>query len=278
MKKTAFLVTLVVLFLSSCSPKITTSITKNYPLADSTQEVNIIEINEEVPSNSELLGEVRVTDSGFSTRCDYESVLNAAKLEARKAGGNTIRILTHQLPGMSSSCHQIVANIYKITPTDPSITPMTEWMNDSVAPVAQIAIIDTIQLMKLNGVTKYMYKGENLTMDRLSFIVQKNAKSLEYLNKAKSTSGLLNVMGFVGGALIGYPLGTLLGGGNPNWTLAAVGCGVLVVAIPIASTANNNVKKSIDTFNRLTPIAQNDLYYDIRFGIIQSGLGFSIKF
>ncbi|MBK8636390.1 MAG: hypothetical protein IPN72_23720 [Saprospiraceae bacterium] len=36
--------------------------------------------------------------------------------------------------------------------------------------------------------------------------------------------------------MIGYPLGALIRGGEPNWALAGVGAGLVVVSIPIASS------------------------------------------
>ncbi len=41
------------------------------------------------------------------------------------------------------------------------------------------------------------------------------------------------VLGGIGGALVGWQLGTYIGGGEPNWTLAAVGGGLIAVAIPL---------------------------------------------
>ncbi|MEZ5017166.1 MAG: hypothetical protein R2800_08950 [Flavipsychrobacter sp.] len=42
------------------------------------------------------------------------------------------------------------------------------------------------------------------------------------------------VFGAAGGALIGYPLGTALGGGDPEWLLAGIGAGCLAIAIPLS--------------------------------------------
>lgn len=43
-----------------------------------------------------------------------------------------------------------------------------------------------------------------------------------------------NILGGVGGFLIGWPLGTLIAGGEPEWVLAGMGAGVLAVAIPLS--------------------------------------------
>lgn len=100
------------LYFSSCSPKISTSLTKNLPPIDYKQEIIVIGLNQLEPDNFELLGEVKVEDTGFSNNCSYNIVIDKAKLEARKAGGNAIKIIKHKQPStFGSSCHQIIAKI-----------------------------------------------------------------------------------------------------------------------------------------------------------------------
>ncbi|MCK4661442.1 MAG: hypothetical protein KAT68_01145 [Bacteroidales bacterium] len=116
MKKLHVLLILIILIaFSSCNPKISTSISKSYPPLDYKQEVVVIGLNQQVPENSEVLGQVKISDTGFSTNCGYDIVTDKAKLEARKAGGNAIKIIEHKPPtAMGSSCHRITAIILKV--------------------------------------------------------------------------------------------------------------------------------------------------------------------
>jgi hypothetical protein len=101
--------------ITSCNPKITTSLSKSYPTLDYRQEVIVIGINEPAPVGSELLGQVKIGDTGFSTNCGYDVAIDKAKLEARKAGGNAIKIIEHKPPtALGSSCHKITAEILRI--------------------------------------------------------------------------------------------------------------------------------------------------------------------
>jgi hypothetical protein len=103
------------LILSSCSPKITTSIGRNYAALDYKEEVKVLSIQDLEPNNAELLGTVKIGDSGFSTDCDLTSVIDKAKIEARKVGGNAIKITKHSPPALlGSSCHRITANILRV--------------------------------------------------------------------------------------------------------------------------------------------------------------------
>lgn len=90
MKKTNLLLcTLFLVFiLTSCSPRITTTVFKQYPPVDKTAPVRVFEYGEQAPESSEVLGMVAITDKGFTTKCDYESVKGFAMEETRRMGGN----------------------------------------------------------------------------------------------------------------------------------------------------------------------------------------------
>lgn len=109
----------VLLTLISCNPKLTSSIVKSYPPLDYKENVYVIGVDQPEPSNSQFLGELKIGDSGFSTNCSYEVVLDKAKLEARKAGGNVIKVTEHIPPTLlGSSCHRIKARILKVENTE----------------------------------------------------------------------------------------------------------------------------------------------------------------
>lgn len=116
MRQATFLVLISALVFGSCAPTITTSLSKKYPPIDNTQEVKVIEMNQPVPENSEVLGSVRIDDTGFSTNCGWDVVVDLAKIEARKAGGDAIHITHHIPPSIfGSSCDRISANILKLS-------------------------------------------------------------------------------------------------------------------------------------------------------------------
>jgi len=41
------------------------------------------------------LGKIKIGDTGFSTDCSYEKAIEIAELEARKVGGNAVKITKH---------------------------------------------------------------------------------------------------------------------------------------------------------------------------------------
>lgn len=282
MKKTTFLAFFgVLVFLSSCSPRINSSITKNYPALDSLDEVAVLEMAEKVPSNTEKLGEVKIGDTGFTTKCDLETVLEAAKVEARKAGGNLLKITDHTYPDLASSCHRITAAIYKVTSLDVAAPTVTNTPGDSTIQPIQLVqeepVRDTIEIIKAGAGYKYKFNDQVLTLNSFEEVVLNNSTATEYFKKARGTSGFISVLGYAGGFLIGYPVGTALGGGKPNWTLAAVGCGLVAIAIPIASSADKNLLKAARAYNEGKPISKVEPY-DIKVGVSQNGLALAIRF
>lgn len=103
------------IILSSCNPKVSTSLSKSYLALDYKQDVVVIELNQVEPDNAEVLGQVKIGDTGFTSNCSYDIVIDKAKLEARKAGGNAIKITKYTPPSvMGSTCHRITANILRV--------------------------------------------------------------------------------------------------------------------------------------------------------------------
>jgi len=74
----------LVILLVSCSPKIRSNLanTTFSPLGIN-EEVIFLEITESVPENSVFIGEIKIGDSGFSTDCGYNKVIEEAKETAK---------------------------------------------------------------------------------------------------------------------------------------------------------------------------------------------------
>lgn len=114
MKTRVFLILGSILFLTSCAARVTSTIHSAYLPLDFREEVIVFGLNEEVPPSAKNLGTIRVGDSGFSTRCDFATVLEAAKMEARAVGGNVLQITEHRTPDFWSTCHRITAEVFRL--------------------------------------------------------------------------------------------------------------------------------------------------------------------
>jgi hypothetical protein len=98
----------------SCTPVIMTSLEQSLPMTGSNEEIKVFGLNTDIPADAEILGIVKIGDSGFTftKNCGYQDVLDQAKLEAKNAGGNAIKIIEHIPPG-KSTCHRITARILR---------------------------------------------------------------------------------------------------------------------------------------------------------------------
>src|SRR5262245_36352525 len=101
-------------FISSCQPSINTTVKKTYPALRSAQPVPMILLKVMYPASAEEVGEVAVTDGGFTSNCSWDTVVAKAMGEARRLGGNVVKIIYHSEPSLlGSSCHQITAKILR---------------------------------------------------------------------------------------------------------------------------------------------------------------------
>jgi hypothetical protein len=114
MKKTIILTLLITVILQSCSPKIRTNLaTESFkPLAAET-EILLVNQNEKVPADFKFIGELKISDSGFSTDCGYSKVISDAKESAKKSGANLIHLTEVIKPNLGSSCYRIKAKLYR---------------------------------------------------------------------------------------------------------------------------------------------------------------------
>lgn len=96
----------------------------------------------------------------------------------------------------------------------------------------------------------YYQHGMKLNFNELKSTVSSNADAEELMIEARSNSRASGFLGYGAGYLIGYPLGTWIAGGEPLWELAAAGAGLLVIAIPLATTANKKMEKAVETYNK----------------------------
>jgi len=102
----------IVVVITSCNPTVRTTIYQSRTPHYRSHDVTLIGLGNSRPESSEVLGVVKIGDTGFSTRCGLVEVLANAKVEAVKIGGNAIRLIEHRPPSpFGSTCHRITAEI-----------------------------------------------------------------------------------------------------------------------------------------------------------------------
>jgi hypothetical protein len=148
------------LFFCLSAQKATTVIIKNYGTLDYKQDVQVFNLNDSIPSSSEFIGTTKIGDSGFTTNCSWETVVETAKLEARKIGGNAIKITEHLPPNLASTCHRIKANILRVLNLD-SIPIKTK--KDSVIISSDYALLHIYRFSGVGAFIGYdLYLGDSV--------------------------------------------------------------------------------------------------------------------
>lgn len=102
----------LVVALVSCAPVIHTSITDTTmkPLAANT-DVLVVDAKHLPPDSCRLIGTIKVDDNLFTADCSYDNIIEGAKAETRKAGGNVLKITEVLPPDVKNSSYRIKANI-----------------------------------------------------------------------------------------------------------------------------------------------------------------------
>jgi len=135
-----------------------------------------------------------------------------------------------------------------------------------------------INIEKTFGGYKFTQNGKNIKFSQLDNIMKSDAQAYALAKSAKSSYMLAQIIGGVGGFMVGWPLGTAIGGGKPNWTLAGIGAGLIVVSIPISSSANKKMKKAVNKYN--ASLTETSYHFKPSFYIVSNtnGIGLSINF
>ncbi|WAC11430.1 hypothetical protein [Dyadobacter pollutisoli] len=143
MLKKVLAVSFGILLLAGCAPKIRTNISQKYPPLNFQEEVWTIPQAITPPVGAEVLGTVRVGDAGMTTNCTYSVVLERAKEEARKSGGNAIHVTEHKTPDFMSSCHRITAEVLRLSQDQISMFRQNETESDSLIDHAVLYVYRT---------------------------------------------------------------------------------------------------------------------------------------
>lgn len=135
-----------------------------------------------------------------------------------------------------------------------------------------------IEMKKVFGGYKYFQGDSRLNMNQLVLAMETNEIALEQIKKAQSTNTLGMVIAGAGGFMVGWPLGTAIAGGDPNWVLAGIGAGLIVVSIPIAKKVNEQAKLAVDSYNEGLKAHSFWQRKELELLIRGNQVGFALKF
>lgn len=137
---------------------------------------------------------------------------------------------------------------------------------------------DSITATKAFGGYRFEQNGQYLNGKTLLQRMATDQEAYGMMKRAKNNSDIAAVLGFAGGLMIGWPLGTAIAGGNPNWVLAGVGAGCLAIGIPLSISASRGMFRSVEIYNSNL----NGTYFEqglfLKLGLTSGGVGVTLDF
>lgn len=106
-----------------------------------------------------------------------------------------------------------------------------------------------IEIKKGFGGIKLYQDGRVLKPKQALSVMQINPEAYKEFKRAKSNYDGAQVMGFIGGFMIGWPLGTAIAGGDPEWGLMAGGAGILLLSIPLNTGYSKHARQAVAIYN-----------------------------
>lgn len=143
--------------------------------------------------------------------------------------------------------------------------------------------ISTIQAQKIESKKtfgSYLYKQNDsyLSGKQLLSLMKDNQQAYDLMKSANTNKTWAAVLGGAGGFLVGFPIGTAIGGGDAKWELAGVGAVLILVAIPINNNYNKKSKKAVDLYNDGLPNTVSDFNPTFNLNIKGNGVGITMTF
>ncbi|MDB5207372.1 MAG: hypothetical protein JWR72_2447 [Flavisolibacter sp.] len=124
---------------------------------------------------------------------------------------------------------------------------------------------------------QFYQNGQKLKVPEVAKMMESNPQAYTYIQSARTNNTWASIIGTIGGFMVGYPLGQAAGGGNANWTVAGIGGGLIIAAIPISIKANKQAKNAIAAYNEgLRSTSFRKAEFD--FGFTGNGIGLTVHF
>lgn len=107
-----------------------------------------------------------------------------------------------------------------------------------------------IKMYKTFGGVRYEMDTLVLSPKQVLEVLKDNPIAFDQFKRAKVNYNVAGVLGFTGGVLIGFPIGTAIAGGDPEWGLAAGGVGLILASIPFNRAYKGRAFGAIELYNK----------------------------
>lgn len=95
----------------------------------------------------------------------------------------------------------------------------------------------------------FFHRNTRINFNQLPNIMDNNQEARQIIKKAKTMNSVASIISGVGGFMIGWQLGASIVGGEPNWSVAALGGGLVLISIPISVKSYKQTLQAIEMYN-----------------------------
>lgn len=109
---------------------------------------------------------------------------------------------------------------------------------------------DSITISKRGlGDIKYFQGTTRLTGKQVGTIMLPNTDATTQWKKSRTNLTLAYVFGIIGGAMVGYELGSALSGKDTNGAVIGIGAGMVGLSIVFGINSDKKAKRAVSTYN-----------------------------
>ncbi len=136
---------------------------------------------------------------------------------------------------------------------------------------------EPIRIEKAFGGYNCYQNGQRLTIRQLSNAVATNQQAYREIESARKTYVWQLILAGLGGVMIGNPVGTSIGGGEPDWSYAVVGAGLAFISfVPLNRKVNREIKRGVDIYNAGLKASAFPAKNNVSFGFTGYGIGITV--
>ena len=136
---------------------------------------------------------------------------------------------------------------------------------------------DTVSVKKVFGGVKFEQHGAVLSPKYVQQLIQPVPEAYQEMKKARANNTVANIVSGAGGFLLGYTLGTALSGAEAEWTVAAIGGGLIIASIPFSVKFRKQATHAVQLYNAHLSGQQETGSLHMRFGLTGAGVGLRLE-
>jgi hypothetical protein len=113
-----------------------------------------------------------------------------------------------------------------------------------------------ITMYKTFGGVRFERDTVIISLRQVSEILSIEPQAAAEFKLARTNYSAAGVLGFAGGFLLAFPIGTAIAGGNPEWGLAAGGAVLILASLPFNKAFKARAGSALDKYNSRLPKAR----------------------